>query len=208
MLRKINKGREPNALTIWKKQHPHQRYHDLDDTMRRAIRQALLEEQYYLCAYCCQRISIDKCHNEHLEAQHDNPQHTLDYNNLLASCNDTHQCGIAHKTQPLPLTPLMPACETELNFKLSGRVEGLTSRAKESIRVLNLGDYERNNKALIEKRKQLSESLLWENGVVPHEGLEDEELLLMLIDDLSTAHNKQLQPYAPVVVNILRGWLQ
>jgi hypothetical protein len=37
--------------------------------------------------------------------------------------------GGAHGSQPLPLTPLMPECETELRFKFSGRVEGLTERA-------------------------------------------------------------------------------
>jgi hypothetical protein len=78
----------------------------------------------------------------------------------------------------------MTECETELRFKISGRVEGLTDRAGVTIRVLNLGDDEKNNRALIEKRKQLSNALLWENVINPDDGLEDDEILNILISDL------------------------
>ncbi len=61
---------------------------------------------------------------------------------IVASCNTPNQCGDAHKSQHLPLTPLMTECETELRFKISGRVEGLSDRAADTIRVLNLGDHE------------------------------------------------------------------
>jgi hypothetical protein len=104
----------------------------------------------------------------------------------------------------------MTECETELRFKISGRVEGLSDRATETIRVLNLGDHERNNRALIEKRKQLSNTLLFTSDVDPDEGLEDEELLKMLISDLSLPQESQIsmEPFTPVVINILRNWLQ
>jgi hypothetical protein len=142
-----------------------------------------------------------------LEAQDLNPKRTLDFTNLIASCNRLNQCGKAHKSQPLPLTPLMEACETELCFKISGRVEGLTDRATTTIQVLNLGDHETTNRALIEKRKQLSNSLLLRNGVDPNDGLEDEDLLQLLIKELAEPQNGQLESFAPVVINILRTWL-
>jgi hypothetical protein len=102
---------------------------------------------------------------------------------------------------------LMPECETELQFKISGRVEGLSDRATTTIQVLNLGDQEKNNRALIEKRKQLAAALLWTNGIDPTEGLEDEQLLKILIDDLADPQNGQLDAFAPVIINILRSWL-
>ena len=102
----------------------------------------------------------------------------------------------------------MPECETELKFKISGRVEGLSDRAITSIQVLNLGDKENNNRALIEKRKQLSSTLLFTNGINPDEELEDEELLKMLIDELARSDQDQLEPFAPVVINILRNWIR
>lgn len=209
-MRIISKGSEPHCLTAWKQANPHKRYCDLnDEKIRRAIRQQALEEQFYLCAYCCQQIKdIDDCHNEHIEPQKLNPKRTLDFSNIIASCNTQRQCGDAHQSHFLPLTPLMMQCETELRFKINGRVEGLSDQARTTIQVLNLGDNERNNRALVEKRKQLSDALLWTNNVNPKEGLEDEDLLEMLINDLSRPKQGRLDPFAPVVVNILRSWLQ
>jgi uncharacterized protein (TIGR02646 family) len=207
-MRTISKGSEPSSLTAWKRSNPHKQYTDLDTDIRRDIRDHALKEQFYLCAYCCQRIQdISACHNEHIEAQKLNPKRTLDFSNIVASCNTSNQCGDAHKSQHLLLTPLMEECAAELRFKNSGRVAGLSDRATTTIQVLNLGDNEKNNRALIEKRKQLSNALLWTNSINPDEGLEDEELLKMLIDELVQPQEGQLEPFAPVVINILKDWL-
>lgn len=103
----------------------------------------------------------------------------------------------------------MPECETELRFMLSGRVKGKTPRATDAIRVLNLGDHEENNKALIEKRKNLVEQLIWRKaGNGPEDlSIEDPEILEMLIDDLSQPVDGRLEGFAPVLVNILRNYL-
>ena len=101
----------------------------------------------------------------------------------------------------------MAECETELKFKLSGRVEGLTKRAKDAITVLNLGESEQSNRSLVEKRKQLVSSLLMVNGVDPDDGLEDDELINLVIADIQQPKDGKLEAYAPVVVNILNQWL-
>ena len=72
---------------------------------------------------------------------------------------------------------------------------------------LNPGDNERNNRALIEKRKQFSDSLLWANGIDPSAGLEDDDLLQALIDELLTPIDGYLAPFAPVMANILKNWM-
>jgi hypothetical protein len=64
------------------------------------------------------------------------------------------------------------------------------------------------SRALIEKRKQLSNALLWTNSIDPNKGLEDEELLEMLISDLLQPQQDQMEPFTPVVINILQSWLQ
>ena len=66
----------------------------------------------------------------------------------------------------------------------------------------------KNNRALIEKQKQLSNALLWANDINPDDGLEDDEILNILIDDLSQPQQDQMEPFTPVVINILRSWLQ
>jgi uncharacterized protein (TIGR02646 family) len=214
-VRKIEKGNEPVSLYEFKRDNPRGCYEDLTrlkrPDIRRDIREACAQEQLYLCAYCCQEISGTNADtmNEHVEAQSLAPNRTLDFSNIVASCTAPRQCDAAHRSQPLPLTPLMPECETELRFKLSGRVEGLTDRAREAIRVLNLGDTEQNNKALIEKRKQLVDGLIWANyGGTPDQlRAEDEGLIRILIDDLTHPKNGRLEPFAPVLSNILRSRL-
>jgi hypothetical protein len=75
---------------------------------------------------------------------------------------------------------------------------------------LNLGDTEANNKALIEKRKQLVDALIWSNyGSAPEDlSVEDDpELLQLLLSDLTEPTNGRLEAFAPVLVNILRDHL-
>ena len=208
-MRKIIKGKEPESLLAFKLSNPTERYNYLDSSHRQDIRSHCAAEQFYLCAYCCQQITgfARDTMNEHVEAQHIAPNRTLDFTNIVASCKTKNQCDDSHRAQTLPLSPLMDECETELKFKISGRVEGISHRAKETIRVLNLGDHERSNKSLIEKRKQLSDSLLWTNGIDPGKGLEGEALLLSVIDDLLDTSSGTLPPFAPVVANILRNWI-
>lgn len=54
-MRYITKGREPSSLTQYKKQSGAY----FDGVNKEDIRQALLEEQGYLCAYCMRRISAE-----------------------------------------------------------------------------------------------------------------------------------------------------
>jgi len=212
-LRKITKRAdfEPQSLRQWKRRNPQGTYKDLDDypNVRIDIRTESLNEQFYLCAYCCQSISglNNDSMNEHVETQQIAPQRSLDFTNIVASCTTSRQCDDAHGSIPLPLTPFMEGCETELIFKLSGRVSGTTDRAIEAIRVLNLGDSERNNRSLIEKRKRLVDVLLFANGIDPSDGLDDNELIEMVINDISIPKNGKLEAFSPVVINVLRQWI-
>ena len=86
---------------------------------------------------------LGDCCNEHVEARSIAPNRELDFSNIVASCNSKGQCDDAHGAQMFSLAPFMDECEAELKFKISGRVEGVTARAKETIRVLNLGDHEK-----------------------------------------------------------------
>ncbi|MEZ8068300.1 TIGR02646 family protein [Vibrio sp. FF145] len=212
-MRKITKraGYEPQQLTDWKRANPNKRYPQLKDGgVRQAIRMEALAEQHFLCGHCCQALSGDgDCHNEHVEAQDLNQNRTLDFSNIIASCNTLNQCGDSHKSQALPLTPFMDECETDLVFKLSGRVSGKSPDAIETIRVLNLGDRDSNNKSLIAKRKAAVHSLLWQYSIDPDADpeLEDDEIIEMMIDDLSTPADGKLEAFSPVVVNVLKQWI-
>ncbi len=70
-MRKIDKGQEPDSLSAFKRRHPLARYPDVSDAERQELRHTCADEQVYLCAYCCQRISgaNEDTMNEHVEAQ-------------------------------------------------------------------------------------------------------------------------------------------
>ncbi|UBU47704.1 hypothetical protein LCW13_11640 [Cobetia amphilecti] len=215
---KISKGQPPQSFIKWisskpKNKNENEWFKELFQQGKWDIVGDLsfknAEEQFFICCYCCDYVSGDSSDtkNEHVVARDIAPEKSLDYTNILASCNKLRQCDHAHGNKALPLTPLMPECETEFNFKLSGRVEGLTDRATEAINVLNLGKDENANKSLVEKRKKIINDLLWANGVDPSEGLEDEELIEMIVEEIMTPVEGKLTPFAPILVNVMRGWL-
>lgn len=208
-MRKIDKGMEPPSLTRFKHSNRTLRYRDLPPEESRSIRSSCISEQYGLCAYCCHSITVDSAHNEHLEAQDRAPNRTLDFSNIVASCQRQNQCGHGRGTRPLPLTPLMTECETELKFYLSGLVEGQTERARLTIEALNLGQTEDSNRGLIGARKQLVDALIFDQCMQPADlQFEDEELLVLLLDALKTPNPAQcLQPFSPVLVNVIHQLL-
>lgn len=218
-MKKINKSNPPKKFSDWVKSKPRNKndnewFQELYKAQKWDIISELIDseskEQFYLCCYCCDYISGDSSDtmNEHIAPRAKVPTKSLDYSNIVASCKTRNQCDDAHKDQILDLTPLMDECETEFKFKISGRVEGLTSRAVDAIQILKLGDNEKNNRSLIEKRKQICAGLLWANSINPSEGLEDEELLEIFTSDVMQPKNGKLEPFAPVVVNILKNWLK
>lgn len=208
-MRKIDKGQEPHVLTHFRTHNPGTRYEELSHVERVAIRKACTADQLYLCAYCCGEISGEQVDtmNEHILCRDHHPRLSLEYSNIVASCKTPGQCDAAKGNQPIILSPLMAECEEELRFLISGRVEGLTPRAIEAVRVLNLGDHETRNKKLVEKRRQLSMALFTTNGLDAYSPLEDDDLLQLLIDELQQTNNGKLDPFSPVVINILRSWL-
>lgn len=209
-MRKINKSDEPVELTKWKRKNKNARYDDLDKDdkgviARQAINQKNITDQFGLCAYCCKPINEKTSINEHLVPQDKNHRLELDFKNIVASCITENQCDNAHKNQHLSLTPLMDQCETELLFFLFGDVQGKTDRANETISVLNL-----NNKKLRETRKQIVDTLLITKGMPPDDLLdleEDDELLNMLIADFKIPKDGLLEPFSPIIINILQSYL-
>lgn len=79
-MRKIDKGREPKEW-IEKKCTPGVDYNAIPE-----LKNALLDEQGYLCAYCMQRISEDTMKVEHIKPRSKNKELTFTYNNLVACC--------------------------------------------------------------------------------------------------------------------------
>ncbi len=103
------------------------------------------------------------------------------------------------------MTPLMPECETDLKYYISGLVEGLTDNARNMIDVLNLGDTRKRNRRLVEIRKCIIFALLFQHGTQPEElQMLDADLICLLIDEFENPDNGKLEAYSPVIVSVLR----
>ena len=93
----IQKNEEPQFLKNFKKKYPRKTYESKEfQKYRASLNEALRREQKSLCAYCCSRITDATAHNEHIEPQ--NPgkyssKRSLDYTNIVASCNNPRTCG-------------------------------------------------------------------------------------------------------------------
>ncbi len=83
----IRKETEPRSLTEYRSQPgaTYENYRDKDD-----VREQLLKEQGYICAYCMRRISLREMKIEHWKAQNakdgTGAEHALEYRNMLGVC--------------------------------------------------------------------------------------------------------------------------
>ncbi len=209
-MRRINKGLEPNSLTQLRISKPNYRYKDLigpHGNIRVDIRQSCINEQFSLCAYCCDRIDNTSSHNEHIIPQKDptGENLTLEYTNIVASCESKKHCGHFKKKNIIPLTPLMNTCEVDIIYQLNGKMTHRTPNAQQTIGILNL-----RNSALSEKRKKIIDLIIFEYvGDLREMALEDAEFLEIIIDELKTPDDDgKLEAFAPIVVNVLKQFIE
>ena len=192
----IRKNREPDSLSDWIQRNPDKKYDKLPSQVAQEIRMACAIEQYFLCAYCCKKISGTNkdTDNEHVVPQKKDDTRTLDFSNIIASCMTKKQCNKAKKDNLIPITPLQPECETQFQFNLDGSVKGLNKRARTTISTLNL-----NNNALKDARRQMILTFFDED--------KDDKFLLQLCSKILEPNNGKLPEYAPAIVNAIKNWI-
>ncbi|WP_294488886.1 hypothetical protein [uncultured Mailhella sp.] len=203
-MRLIIKNKECSELVEWKRNNPDKKlYTQLDSTVRQPIRKALLKEQFGLCAFCCDRVPKGSGRNAHLLSQHAYPHKSLLWENLVASCEKKYCCDQEQRGRSLFFTPLMPECEKEIKFFVSGRIEGLTDRAKEAIKILGL-----DNHKLCAIRRRAIQLLAQREGCDPAEHIStlDPEERHLLIKAINTPDEDGLLPaFAPILVSYIKS---
>lgn len=131
----INKrNKEPKELTEYREGTPGVTYDDLGKERKDIIRNSLLDEQGYICAYCMGRIDINSCTIEHYISQtrHDDSPFTeeehkrqsLLYSNMYGVCvNDCKHCDKSRGNTPLEiLDPHQQTCEELITYSLGGNI--------------------------------------------------------------------------------------
>jgi uncharacterized protein (TIGR02646 family) len=134
----IEKGDPPAELLKWQRSDKKFQkgvgiWRRVPGHVRTPIRQALLEEQGYLCCYCEKAIVDDQYHVEHIQPQGVPATEHLgaNYDNILCSClKDTAtgeplHCGRAKQhwyDEALYISPLSPDCEQKFRYSYDGRI--------------------------------------------------------------------------------------
>lgn len=168
----IKKGQEPRFLTDFKKKYPSKTYESKEfQEYRTQLNAVLRKEQKGLCAYCCGRIEENKSHNEHIEPQHPgrfSSSRSLDYTNIVASCNRSKTCGMKKSNEYAAeqfVSPLDENCEEQFTYYSDGIMDGDIY----TINLLNLNEY-----GLRTARKAVISSL---------QGLDKEMISMIYMDE-------------------------
>lgn len=180
----IEKGKEPDFLSDFKRKNPKKTYESEEfRELRSPLNDVLRKEQKGLCAYCCARIANRNAHNEHIEPQHPGMYksiHSLDYKNIVASCNNTRTCGNKKGNKydkEKFVSPLDKNCETKFTYYPDGEMDG----DPYTIDLLNLNAYELKN-----ARKSIYKSL---------DGLDKHAISLIYLDE----EEEENQPFLNVI---------
>jgi len=153
-MKHIRKGPEPTELTDWKSlanEEWEPAYDLLSGSIKKAVKEALMKEQGYICCYCERRLTDGDSHIEHLQPQSKPGVDPLDYANMLCSCQNDLQPGEPRHCgnlkgkwydPTLMVSPLDPNCEVRFVFFANGEIHAARDKDKgalETIKRLGLG---------------------------------------------------------------------
>lgn len=166
----VKKKEPPLEFVYWLNKENadwHPTFDKLQNPEKGVVREALFNEQHGLCCYCEGRITCDHkmVHIEHLYPQSCYSILSVDYRNLLLSCNgqDTNEtegpchCGVckADRDPDQMISPLDPFCETHFTCREDGTIDASDdsdSKAKNTISYVGLNTpyLRRSRKAIFE----------------------------------------------------------
>jgi len=179
----IKKAGAPLDFVAWRRlmrDTPNEDFGNLQNPEKMNLREALLQEQGWLCAYTMRRIDSDNSHVEHIKPEWvchlEGVGVDLDYSNLVACFprdGMTRQCryGAQQKDDWWDnngtdfVSPLHPSCESKFQFDLDGSIRAVrgTGAALTTIRVLRLD----HPNLTEDRRRVLQEFIYGPNGDNP-----------------------------------------
>ena len=152
----VQKGKEPNSLLAFRKQHPDADYEDMPTNVLKDVRSQMWEEQGHLCAYCMKKIDdprdvrVEHCKPRHPqdEIKHDKKA-TLDFKWMLGVCyGNSIEKGVkpedttcdAHKgNAELTINPFDELSVRKIKYKADGSIYSDDADINEDVtEILNL----------------------------------------------------------------------
>jgi uncharacterized protein (TIGR02646 family) len=149
----VRKTSEPKHFTEWKAQANKDwrpRYGNMPGDIKDPLKQALLNEQGWICCYCERHIeNMDDAHVEHFIPQSLCSGAALAYENMLCSCQNRLKKGVPLHCGPLKdedlpeglVSPQDPTCERRFRYTGNGQIlqtSEADTGAKNTIKCLGL----------------------------------------------------------------------
>ena len=203
-MRTIIKKGPPPDFEKWKKEFIKEHgkspeYAYFKGKEKHRLKEYLYNEQYGLCCYCMKEIKdINDCHIEHIKPQCTFENDTMDYNNMLISCNGTkpyasdgETCGHMRKNwyNENYISPLEADAEKHFIFNIDGSVTAPDGdiRSIKTITSLQLNCY---------SLKRLRRAALFA-------ALDSDDTYDELIYEYSTPVNNKLPEYCVAVLQCI-----
>lgn len=204
----IAKNPEPISLTLYKKDDNSSYSNFSNSNGKLDVKQSLLDEQGYICAYCMDRINDENIRIEHIEAQSNNRELDLDYSNMIGVCkgsiNNQRYCennrGNTHlKVNPLDIKTLKEICYTKIGEIFSN--DEVINTDIDITLNLNIQHIKENRKRTYLGVKQIlikkSPENKWSKELI------QKELNKWKNKQRSSSGKDQLEPYCGIVIYFL-----
>jgi uncharacterized protein (TIGR02646 family) len=216
-MRNIIKGAEPKSLEVHRCSE-HADYGNLPTMTLDEIRRHLVAEQGGICCYCMERIIPDGSlmKIEHWLSQDDNPDHDLDYKNMLGACNGVTDTNILNQRGKLQVKRLTHCDTARGSTQLSRNPANLTDNVEKLIHYLADGtifSYDERFQHDICKTLNLNHEIIKENrkavliGFIKYfkkgKSLSKTDLK-KYIDQWNVPENGQFKQYCQVIIYWLR----
>lgn len=134
-MKHIVKQSEPPVFSEWKAMASDDWKPDYDDnfsgSVKRVVKKSLMAEQGYICCYCERRLTGNDSHIEHFKPQSDPDVDSLDYSNMLCSCQNRLKKGEPRHCGNLKgdwfdekhlISPFNSSCEQRFIYTANGGI--------------------------------------------------------------------------------------
>lgn len=195
------------------------------------LKDNLLDEQGFICAYCMQGLINDpNCTIDHLEPKSANPKkNTFNYHNLLASCSgsikksapsagqskakhfkeELRHCNNKKDENPIPISPFDPHCESRFVFAKDGHIHPAIEDDMEAIRTIQVLGL--NSPVLVRKREAAIERILYPD--LPDE--DDNTTKRMIsrtegmarIEELKNLNQNRHEPFCIAIIQVIEQFV-
>ncbi|MEA5551562.1 retron system putative HNH endonuclease [Anabaena cylindrica UHCC 0172] len=210
----INKSEEPESFTAWKELENDDwkpSWNNFSKPHKTDVHNSLLQEQGCICCYCGRLITIDSSHIEHLQPRTTYPQLSLDYTNLLASCQkdtvpkEPLHCGKKKDKwydKKLMVSPLDINCGEFFRYTEDGQILSTENPEKALAAQTTIDKLDLNIDKLKKMRIGAIEAIL--EGL---EDLTDNEREILLQRFSQSDGNGQNEEFCAAIVYILKQYI-